>query len=228
MDPRRTSSTLMSLTVSAMLTSAVLATAPGAYTAAAAGPQPRALLNALAGLRAAAWPGAQAFSLPKPPAAVPADAIVPTPTQASKPDSRILSPSEMVTMMQLDVQYGKQIALTPSLTETLGLTTGSEVLTVRQVSMTYPKDPSETDIEHFFMPLDGGDFLFMRTVLYPDQSTVRYRDVYLLDPNQNILVADRIVSSQAGARMTPQEAETRLAIEIHAWRNGMAGKDYNN
>src|ERR1019366_9534153 len=58
---------LVSLAVSAMLTSALFASAPGGVVAASTGPQPAAIINALTAIRAAGWSGAQNVDMPSPP-----------------------------------------------------------------------------------------------------------------------------------------------------------------
>lgn len=228
MDPRRPSPTLMSFAVSAMLTSALLATAPGgAYTAAATGPQPRALINAFEGLRAAAWSGTQSVSLPTPPAAIPTAAIESSAAPASASpalDPLKLSPAEMRTQLQILAQHGNHVSITPTVTQALGLTAGSQTLWVDEVSYGFPLTPSENGFTHSFATLPDGGYLFFRVKTNSNNISL-FGKFLRLDRNQNLIAAYSWVQGGSTTRLSWSEAEAQLRDEIHAWRAAQAGQD---
>lgn len=224
MAPIRPGRSLKSFAVSAMLTSALLVTAPGgAYTSAAAGPRPQALVNALAGLRAAAWPGTQSVSIPRLPAAVPAAAVAPSVARVPAPDPMKLSPAEMRRQIALLAQHGSYVDFSAEITRTLGLTSGNQVLHIDEMAYHFSKSPSEKGFTHYFATLPNGGYLLARAKVDRNGKYL-LREVFWIDGGQNLVSAYRWIKNDPPVRISDVEAASRLRYEIRAWRAAQAGK----
>lgn len=207
MDLRRMHDTLTSFAVSAMLTSAVLSTAPGAFVAAAGGPQPQALVDALSAMRAAGWSGTAALSAPEPVAAPLATNAPKNIAKIAPTSSPLLSPGQLQKLLQLDVQYGNDTPLFKKVTIALGLTTGDQVLTVHE--MGYVEDDPKAP-KHYFAPLPHGEFLFFR-------STAVDASGFRLDKDLNIIAAIVNPDNQPVVAMPIAQAQQMLREELQVW-----------
>jgi hypothetical protein len=192
--------TLTSLAVSAMLTSAFLAPAPNGISAAAAGPQPQIIMNALSGLRASGWAGTQEIIDP---AAVGAPQSAASASADSTPKS-ILTAEQQKKLTTLMASFGHDVTLMQIITHALGLTKGSETLTPRQLSVN-----GHPDI-HTYIPLSDGGFLIMLAGIDTAWS-------YRLDAGFTLIAAVSKNTGQAPTVFPIPDAERNVQTEIIYW-----------
>ncbi|MBI3563825.1 MAG: hypothetical protein HY079_01355 [Elusimicrobia bacterium] len=126
MDSSRSESRAFSFAVSAMLTSAVLATAPDpTFVAAAAGPQPAAIMGMIEGARSAGFAGMKDMPAP---AAVAAPAAAESKTASGKNASETvptLTPAQLQKIRAYGLSpRGKQMGLRGDLAQALGVGPG--------------------------------------------------------------------------------------------------------
>jgi hypothetical protein len=149
----------MSFAVTAMFTSGLLSTAPNAFVAAASGPQPAVLVNALNGLRADGWHAVEAVSA-QTPAAVPAS--VPAPASGT------LTETQLQALVRLANTKGQRGKLNQLVTNALGLTSGTDPIAPLQYTMHDPKG-----FGHAFCVLDGGSG-YILGIAYPGRAEIYY------------------------------------------------------
>jgi hypothetical protein len=196
MNLRFTHETLTSFAVSAMLTSAFLASAPNGMIAAGAGPQPQSIMNALNGLHASGWTGTQDLMAPSDVAMPQSAAAVPA---ASAP-AVTLTPERKVKLAKLMETYGVTMELNAAVTLALGLTHGNEVLTLRELG---------SRKTHFYTPLPDGGLL----LIYLAPQAHDYR----VDANLN-LIGGVIKDIDVAPIIIPtEEAERNVQIELEYW-----------
>ena len=151
MEFSRTQHRLFSFAVSAMLTSAFLATAPDSTVKAAAGPEPQAMIHSLAGLRNAGFQGMGGVALP-PPAVAPQMSAQPV----TAPDAVGLTAVQLQKLDGYMPKFGLNITLVKVVSDALGVTRGAEIITVRQLAIGEAPNP-----EHVFSRVPAGGYLYM-------------------------------------------------------------------
>ena len=195
---------LVSLTISTMLTSAFLATAPDAFVSAGAGPQGAAIQNALGSAGAAGWNGIKNINLPIPPA-TPASA-----TGATAHVKPITDAQFQKILADLRVN-GKDHPILSEVTTLLGITHKGETLTVRQDAF---RDAGQS--LHTFMKLSDGNYLF---ALRNTQAVHIYHV-----GNDLVLISALINAANDGITILPnKDAQEGLNAEL-AFFAGVADK----
>ena len=175
---------LISFTLSAMLTSVFLASAPEAVITAAAGPQPTAIINALGKIRAAGWSGAR-IDLPAPPIA-----------PATGGNSAAATPNRPIT----DAQFKKILADTAA----NGLNASTERLISQAFGVNYPGETERYDSFedadkrlHTFSQLDNGNYIFSTR-----NQTISY-NYYV---NKNLVLIYALYKTKDGITMLDKDA----------------------
>ena len=208
MDLSRKHEKLISFAVSAMISSAFLSTAPGPVMTAAAGPQPQAVLQAVQALHSAGFQGTANMALPSPAAAPIAVSFNPTST------GPILTDAHLKKYDGWLVQYGVDIALGKPATDALGLTTGPQTLTVRELVLGTKAPLAKHAMAR--NPERGG-FIFIRVT--PDGSRC-----YVANDKQE-LVGAVFVSVDGGGPVTlaAADAQKQLNEELTFWAKSADG-----
>jgi hypothetical protein len=201
MKSRRIQDRLLSLVVSAMLTSAVLMTAPTGTIDAAVGPQPQALVNALNELHSGGWAGLQNVSVPTPVSA-PMYAPAAAPAAMETP----LSAKELSQLRSYSATYGIDIAIDKSVTDALGLTSGARILTIRELGTDQP-DRSKKIIS--FLPKDGNILIGL--------DTVGGSYVYILGPDIKLIAAVFKKSGRPPVVIPISQAQAGVQTELAYW-----------
>lgn len=120
---------LISLTISAMLTSGLLATAPGAVVCAGTGLQPSDVVNAVQGLGSAGWqetPGLAAPAIPSP---------LPIGSRA-KPAQLPFTEEQMRKLIaMMSGPHSHELTVMPEVAAMLGLAKNGETIRVRTVTV---------------------------------------------------------------------------------------------
>ena len=200
MDMNRTHEALMSLAVSAMLTSAFLASAPSGTNLASAGPQSQAIMNALSSLRASDWAGAQEITVPT---AV-TELQSADPAHAASASKTILTADQQKILLNLRDAHGHDVALSSAVTAALGISKGAEVLTLRQ--LTINAHPNL----HVYIPLPDGGFMLS---FVDDVAASSYR----LDANFKLLAAVSKKTGEAPIVIPMPDAERNAQTELAYW-----------
>ena len=144
MTQNRSHARLISFTISAMFTSAFLATAPNTFVAAAAGPQLPQIINVVG-----MFPGMQTPEVAPPP-------ITPDASDAAiSPPPRLITAAQFKKILDDTAVNGKIAPVSTEVTTPLGLTIKGNTLTVPRDSF---RDPNEN--RHSFWKLENKNYLF--------------------------------------------------------------------
>lgn len=204
MDLSRTQGKLFSFAVSAMMTSAVLATAPNSsLLSAAAGPNPAAIAAMLDGARSAGFAGMKD---------VPAPAAVATPAAASKPAAQAqpaLTPTQIQKLRKLATgPDGHMGHLRPAISSALGV--GPADRDSIFPSYTVNDDQVNVDYQIYILPDESG-YVIGRN----DHQSVR---IFRLDARLNVIGAVTVkTTTDAPVAIPPADATRLSAIDLTTW-----------
>jgi hypothetical protein len=192
---------LFSIAVSAMLTSAFLATAPGTTISAAAAPQPQALMQAFDGLRNAGFKGLSNVALPPPTTAPTFSTPVPVdPAGAGLTDNQLKKLDGFMPKFGLDVTLVKMVS------DALGITHGAETLTIRELAIGDAPNP-----KHAFSRIASGGYLYILATSADARS-------YYIDTNQSLIAAVVVPANSTTPVAIPVAlAQTQLKDEFAFW-----------
>ena len=201
MNSSRMHNHLISFVVSAMITSAFLATAPDGLISAGAGPQ---MSTILAQVRGAGWHGTSAHMTPIS-VAEPHTTAVNMPVKPASP----LSKEQLEKILKNLEERNKQTSISSEISEILGLTKNGEVLTIQARAF---KDSQ--GVMHGFFRLNGNDGYLM------SQRTEAKATIFHLDPNLKPITAISNMPGQPKMSMIPlPEVEGTLNTELRYWAN---------
>lgn len=211
MDVRPTHESLLSLAVSAMITSAFLATAPAPIVTAAAGPQPAAILGAVQALKSEGWHGMQAVEIPSA-VSVPAPALAPAAHPPIAP-AQSLSDDQLKKLLVDTVANGSDAVVKAPIAGPLGIGPAGQAVKVHADA--FGGIGTET---HAFaaIPAQTGYVLWHRM---PDGNRVDY---YRLD-DKLALVDAVTLTAQGVAHVSPTDAQKTLDAEWTFWRGEIDG-----
>jgi len=167
-------------------------------------PIPLSVLAAVIGVLIAAPSGfAQTPATPAPPAATPAP---PAATQAPPPATQSLSAVQLQKINGWIADKGRDIAITPIITDILGLTNGNQTLTCRAFAA-----EGEGDEVHQIYMLPGGKG-YLEAHFYKDKL-----DVYWADKDFALLAAVEGIRGQKPAAASFADAQYGFGFESAWW-----------
>lgn len=205
MDFNRIHNYCASLAVSAMLTSAFLATAPEGFMAAAAGPMgaTQALQSAMSGLRANDWHGTRGLTVPTVVATAQTTEIPTPPPPAAAP----LTKGQIQTLNRILDSKNKDYVMFTAYSRLLGLTKGDETVDVRAMSA---KDAN--NIRHNFgRILNGTGYILTR-----EQSTDEMH-MYWVSPDFKLIAAIDKSKANGLTVLAAPVAELEIKEDLVNW-----------
>ncbi len=203
MNARSIHAQLISFAASAMFSSAVLMAAPHGTIDAAAGPQPQAVVNALNALRSGGFAGLKDVSVPD---AVSAPMSAPAAAQAPAEAPAPLSPAQIAKLHALTASYGHDSPIDKSVTDALDLTTGADILTLRELTTPHP-DKSVNVIS--FLP-NSENIL----VAFQDNIAIY---IYKVTPDFKLIAAIRKVYDGLPVVIPFAEAQADARTQLEYW-----------
>ena len=204
-DNRPANNRLISFTISAMLTSAFLATAPEGIVSAAAGPTApsQAMTNVLNGLQASGWHDVAGLTATTP-ASVPVSVAAhgePTPPQSP------ITGAQLLKVFNILMQTGTEASLVQRIAESLGLSKNGKQVLMRQLAI-----EDDNAVQYGFALLKDG-----RGYMLDKGPRDGNRIAFHLNGNLKIITAIAESSAREITILSPADAEARLREVMAVW-----------